>query len=409
MDKILSLLLLITPTLSLSQSLIFPEGVIEVFHDNTDTEYMREEGDGESRDSAPVFYIPIASNNSALHETTQGLSASLSGTPIRSTLSIPVEISISDGGQTWDAFIAAKKNGTEQYQVIYNQANVTNGQSLTLTPNLDDICDEDDDLDLNCSKFQQAEEDREEITLFMGVGVQGEVDHTVGSSDSIDPENYPEGYYITLKMSSEITTTAPVLDKIYKGERRLKVFFQGIKINDVDSLYAYIQDLGKISTDKECDLKAPPPASSYQNLPDNDKEKHKKLNSKSEAGAVFIRNLKNRYCYSIQLYYRDKYQFTTHVSNGRNASPELLIKLLEKNSCFLLTAGFGGDDPLIDDFRHFRDHTLSHTPWGRAFIHFYYRHAPTYAPALATSPLLSALIRTTAHIFHGLFLKKTNR
>ena len=262
-----------------------------------------------------------------------------------------------------------------------------------LTFDLDDICREDGDLDLNCSGFQSGRGDREEITLFMGVGVRGEVDHH-GSSDSVDPKNYPDGRYIRLKMSSVVTPAHPLLKRLYRGENRLGVVFQGDGPEDEDGLYAYYQ---------KCQDE-PPGASPYREL--SGEGESQKVGHSSGAGArTFVKNLKNRQCYSVQLYYRDKYGFASGVSGGLDATPESLEKLLEENSCFLLTAGFGGDAPLIDDFRHFRDRTLSASPGGRFLIRFYYRHAPALAPLVAASPLLSAWIRASAHAFRRIFLE----
>ena len=404
MGKVLPFLLSALPSLLSAQYLNFPEEDIEIFHGASKTEYVREDGNGESPDTAPTFYIPIASTGSSDHETTENMTASLaSGSTARSTLAIPVRISINDSGRTWDAFIAAKKSNSEQYQVVYNLAGVTDNQTVDLTPDLRDICDEDNELDINCEKFEGKQGDREEILLFMGVGVQGDVDHS-GSTDSIDPKNYPEGDYIRLKMSSDTPTAAPLIEKLHKGEGRLKVTFQGSQVEDVDSLYAYIQVQGEIASDKECESKAKPLPDSYTDRPEGGEDK--KLGTGSKSGTVFIKELKNRHCYSIQIYYRDKYGFASNLSGGFNAAPDKLEKLLEKNSCFLLTAGFGGGDPLIDDFRYFRDNTLKQHPLGRAFIRFYYRHAPAYAPAIAASPLLSALIRNAARMFHRMFLRK---
>ena len=404
MTILLSLLLAI-PHVS-AQSLSFPEDTLKVFHDTSNIEYLSQEGNGESADNAPIFYIPIASGSNGIYETEENMSASLiTGNVARSTLVIPVDVNISDSGETWDTFIAARKDNSEQYQVIHNRAGVTDGQSLDLTPDLNDICNVDNDLAFDCAKFRTGEAEQEEITLFMGVGIQGEVDHT-GSVDSIDPQEYPDGHYFKLKLSSEINTAAPSLQGIYKGEGQLKITFQGEEISDVDSLWAYIQDLGKIESDEECDSKDKSTPSSYQAL--SEEGEHKKLNVNARTGKVSVKNLKNRHCYSVQIYYRNKYGFATGISDGLNAAPESLLKLLKENSCFLLTAGFKGNDPVIDDFRHFRDHILKRSPAGRAFIRLYYRYAPSYAPLVAASPMLSGLIRSAAYTLHWLFLKNNH-
>ena len=394
---------LIFPPKLFPQSLSFPENEPEIFHQATDTAYDRQNGSSESSETAPVFHVPITSRTNQSYLTIDNLSASLlTGNEAQSRISIPVEISVSDTGKTWDAFIAAQKSGSEQYQIIYNRPNVTDGQEIDLTPDLKDLCAADNDLAIDCSKFQSGGDDREEIVLLMGIGIQGEVDHAP-VTDSIEPADYEDGHYVKIKLSSLITARAPDLNGLYKGENRLQVHFQGMDIQDGDSLYAYVNDRNASNGDENCEKQGKATSSTYSALTGGGK--HQKLDTIATAGKATVKGLKNGQCYSIQIYYRDRYGFATHVSGGLNASPELLAKLLEKNSCFLLTAGFGGDHPVIEDFRHFRDHTLRRYALGRAFIRLYYRYAPTLAPLIPNSPLLAALIRSAARTFHALFLK----
>ena len=119
-----------------AQVLIFPGDGIQVQHEHTSTEYTRDDGTGESPESAPIFYIPINSSNNGPYLTTPDLSASLiTGSVARSTITIPVDVSIaSTNGDTLDAFIAAQKIGSGQYQVIYNHPGVTDDDSIDLKP-----------------------------------------------------------------------------------------------------------------------------------------------------------------------------------------------------------------------------------------------------------------------------------
>ena len=387
-----------------AQVLNFPDDDIRLRHEHTNTEYIRDDGTGEAPDSAPIFHIPIESANNTPYLTTPELSVSLiTGSVARSVITIPVEVSISSTNDTLDAFIAAPKSGSQQYQVVHNHPGVADDDNIDLKPDLKNICDEDGSLELDCTPFRAGRTGKDEITLFLAIGVRGQVDASP-SADSIDPADYPDGIYIKLKLSSVISATPPELLKLHKGDGRLGAQFdlRGINTEDGDSLYAYVQEKTPSDNDNCNDLENAL-AGTYATLPENDGV-HRNLRSLSAAGTVSIRHLKNNICYSIQMYYRDKYQFASQLSNGFHASPESLEKLLEKNSCFLLTAGFGGDDPIVDDFRHFRDHTLRHSFLGRALIHLYYTFAPALAPYVAASPFLSSMVRGAAQTFHSLFL-----
>ena len=267
----------------------FPESVPKILYQASNTEYIRQDGEGDSTETAPVFYIPILSHTNGIYMTTGESATSLiAGSEAHSQLSIPVEVSISEAGESWDIFIAAQKSDSKQYQVIYNFPNVANGQSLNLTPNLKDICDADNDLNLDCSDFQAGESDQEEIVLFLGIGTQGEVDHTP-SADSIDPENYSKGHYIVLKLNSIITTQAPTPGKLYKGENRLQVTFQGMEIQDVDGLYAYVTDLGTITDDTNCEKMNQAVPTTYDALT---KGEHRKLGTTSTVGKSTVKSLR---------------------------------------------------------------------------------------------------------------------
>ena len=258
-------------------------------------------------------------------------------------------------------------------------------------------------MELDCTPFRAGKSGKGEVILFLAIGVRGAVDASP-SADSIDPANYPEGVYIKLRLSSVISANTPELLRLDKGDGRLRAKFDlnGVNTEDGNSLYAYIQEKDAATSDN-CKSLENTSAGTYANLP-SDEGEDKKLNSLFSAGTVSIRGLRNNSCYSIQIYYRDKYGFASQLSNGFHASPEALQKLLQKNSCFLLTAGFGGDDPIIDDFRHFRDQTLRQSYLGRIFVRLYYALAPALAPTVAASPLLSAMVRESARVFHRLFL-----
>lgn len=107
--------------------------------------------------------------------------------------------------------------------------------------------------------------------------------------------------------------------------------------------------------------------------------------------------------YNLSLLFVDKYQFASKASVSAVAEPQQIEELLKKNSCFLLTAGFGEDHYVIDYFRHFRDTVLSKSYLGRGFIHFYYELAPKYALILYQHEGVRAVIRGFAYTLYFIF------
>ena len=56
--------------------------------------------------------------------------------------------------------------------------------------------------------------------------------------------------------------------------------------------------------------------------------------------------------------------------------------------CFVLTACYGNeDDPVVQDFRSFRDNYLTKNKFGRLFIKWYYKHGAKIARHISEKPL----------------------
>jgi len=68
------------------------------------------------------------------------------------------------------------------------------------------------------------------------------------------------------------------------------------------------------------------------------------------------------------------------------------MKAKNSEGCFIATATMGDyDNPLVLDFRNYRDNTLQNSMLGRLFIRFYYKIAPYPASIIAKSRRLRSL------------------
>jgi hypothetical protein len=81
--------------------------------------------------------------------------------------------------------------------------------------------------------------------------------------------------------------------------------------------------------------------------------------------------------------------------------------------CFIATAAYGSPlESHVQALRAFRDRYLQRTAFGRAFIHYYYRHSPPIAAVIAEHAwlrflvrmLLTPLVLTIAFPLHALML-----
>ena len=196
-------------------------------------------------------------------------------------------------------------------------------------------------------------------------------------------------FYLNLKMSSAFTVGVPSLNGVYKADKSLKIVYESLTVDEYGGKGVYQIDRGANLTDSVCATNRPVSAP-FGNLAGGS---FVKLDSAESVEEDIVPNLKNGNCYSIQFLQWDKYNFATLASHGLSNTPEKLKTVLEKKSCFLLTAGFGGGHFLVDYFRRFRDQTLSGFFLGKKFIEFYEWAAPKATDTILQTPLLAATIR----------------
>ncbi len=125
--------------------------------------------------------------------------------------------------------------------------------------------------------------------------------------------------------------------------------------------------------------------------------------SYAQNGDLTVTGLTNSEEAILSVVFLDKFNFVTTLSQEIKATPLEIQELLKKNSCFLLTAGFGEDHYVIDYFRNFRDQVLANTYIGRSFIHVYYELAPKYALMIYTHEGMRATIRGLAYTLYFIF------
>ena len=82
------------------------------------------------------------------------------------------------------------------------------------------------------------------------------------------------------------------------------------------------------------------------------------------------------------------------VSDIQTGAGNMRIESKAGATCFVATATYDDiDHPNVRYLRAFRDHCLTKTPAGRAFIAWYWRTGPRLARLVATSPILKGTSR----------------
>jgi hypothetical protein len=86
------------------------------------------------------------------------------------------------------------------------------------------------------------------------------------------------------------------------------------------------------------------------------------------------------------------------LSEERSGIPTATVAFAQlqddKGECFIATAAYGSDHPMVRNLRALRDHVLRHSAVGRWFIRAYYHLSPPLAGWIAHRPAARAVVRT---------------
>ena len=292
------------------------------------------------------------------------------------------------------ANVAVKLEGSSDWQALTplenNAARIVGSLSerdMTLTFSLDD-------LEMTSGTNHQATRQ----TLYRVYVFFHEL---IQDSNNIDPggEDYSDGVYFDLHFSQTLPSGTPTLINLLKGDGRLTAVFsgvQGISNNTLrHKIYAF--DMSTLAVG--------------QNVQDT-----YMFNSRGRAGSVLsiqnvinegsfsIRPLTNNTLYCVGLSVEDKYQFSSAIyfagSDYPCETPEEITAFLDKEACFLFSAGLAKDHFVVSTLRDFRNKYLLANKPGRAFVAWYYQTAPKYAAMIYHSKILSILIKVLGYFLY---------
>lgn len=206
-----------------------------------------------------------------------------------------------------------------------------------------------------------------------------------GLNTDIDTSSQSGGVFLRLYMSTRLPKSTVNLSEIRRGDGRLVATFSGSTISDFNRTLAVIngQGGGMAAGDVQTALAVP-----GSDLLD--------LESSSTSGEITVKPLINGVTYEIVLLFEDKFQFATEVSAPLTETPQAIEALLEKQACYILSAGFQEEHFITDYFRKVRDKILLKTKLGTYFVDWYYETAPRYTPFIYSSPGLAFVVRCLA-------------
>ncbi|OFZ72290.1 MAG: hypothetical protein A2451_12225 [Bdellovibrionales bacterium RIFOXYC2_FULL_39_8] len=208
------------------------------------------------------------------------------------------------------------------------------------------------------------------------------------------PSKYGEkAAYYNFYFSAKLPTNRITLVDLKKGDGRLKALFEGGNtVTEMGSEEAYKTLVIKWPDEN------PHADETYQGamgVPDVIVQQEVDI---VKEGYLNITGLENRTeegpnNYNLALALMNKYQFVSHLSNAEYESPEKIEVLLEKQACFIMTAGFGEEHFVTDYFRNFRDEFLLTNILGKKIVGLYYMYSPKYAKMIYQNEQARLIVR----------------
>lgn len=235
-------------------------------------------------------------------------------------------------------------------------------------------------------------------------------DGNLSIEDSISTSTYQEGLYYRLSLSDRVPANSLRIDSLTRGDGRFIIEFSGgenISRMSTGLEYAMLVfDYAPGSSTGGVERRIGEAISQGGRILLLDEE------FLNKSGRYTIRPLVNGVTYDVSLALVNKYQFASQLSLSKSGIPEDIQVLLDGQSCFLLTAGFGGSHPIINDFRFFRDTYLKFFSRGEGFVKAYYHIAPHFSSFILRSEFISSYIRIQARALRAIltpFLENVER
>lgn len=294
---------------------------------------------------------------------------------------------------------AAVKNGTTYYIVARDSTLYTNvtDSAVTMSISPQNICRYIAGASPNCSSFDQAGSPTKAALSLVVYFFVASTQDTFGTTVADLPTTYPEGLFFKINLSSKTYSAADIvvaLNDLRKGDRHLTGTFSSsstISTSDFKETVAFNHATGAPG----CTLPGPVSGCAGAFFSNSI--------SSGQSGEFNLTNLVNETPYTISVGLADKYGFVSALSNYDTETPIAIEELLKKQSCYILTAGFGEEHYITNFFRSYRDHVLAHSWFGKNFIRAYYHSAPHYALIIYKSEAMRFVIRTMAYILYFFF------
>lgn len=311
-------------------------------------------------------------------------------TQIRFTLDVDVN------GNQDDLHVAVSDTQGGTYYVLDFIGTYTDGV-YNVDVSLQDICSQVD-ITFDCSDFDEdnAPSALDSVVLFFFVN-----DGALVDGDEVTVGNFTGEYY-EVQFSNRIYTDQTVnMGELFKGDEQLRASYSTFSFSSGTTLglFSYAE-AGAANTLCDAVVDSNNTNRTLGGLGLN-RGNLFDLETTVTSGNAAVKNLENNRCYTIRLFWCDRFGFCSYSSQAIQNTPEDIESLLEKQACFFFTAGFGEEHPVVNYFQAWRDQFLKKYALGRAFIKWYYEFAPQHTPYILERPWLQKTIRAVGYGLYG--------
>ncbi len=346
--------------------------------DGTTIEIVTEAtGDGTSESSAFVAYIPIESSAN-MNQDAQHYFKESFDVPDKSDTSagLSFSLSVDNNSDSSQQLMVAIKTDTDEYTSI---AEITSSNFVSYSQ----ICSASSSS-FDCDNFDDDDE-QAEVLLYIVYIDSGTSGDDTGEDFNPSESGYDNGFFIELNISADVQDyldgdTAVSSISAARGDSNIEVTLSGAVATSDDNRGVALF-----------------------NASDESFREIFEFSSLDDETTVKVDDLTNGTTYNFKVAWVDKWGYTSTLSSATgDVVPELIDTLLDKTSCYLITAGFGKEHYVIDYFRNFRDKFLLQTKLGTMFVNFYYATAPEYAKKLYKIPILRKIVVGMSFILYWL-------
>lgn len=345
-------------------------------------------------EAAPAeIFVPMnGSSTQANYFTVKGVTTLFSAIGSES-INFPLYLTV---GATRKYLYVAVKGTTGNYKIAQKHADSYLNQTnidVIFPVTSQAICTQATD----CSEFASTSSTEKAYFAYFFLSDQAAL--SVGDDLATPETSYPGGIYFKVNMSNRIYTDSqvlPTITEVRAGDRRLVVNYTSTtSILKPKAVRVLLRPASIV-------VVTPSPIQSYY-TGEPTAALYPTEFAYAYEGQLTVNDLTNGEEQFLSVLFEDQYKFGTVLSLEDSATPQEIQQLLEKNACFLLTAGFGEDHYIIDYFRNFRDNILASSYLGRGFIHVYYELAPKYALIIYQHEGIRAVIRGFAYTLYFIF------